>query len=432
MINLDTTTLVIVDTKQPHIAVKALEKTCEKLKFKRVVLFSDKKPFNFNNKFEFIQIKSISDLMEYSKFMVNELPNFIDTEHCFTIHHDGFVINPENWSNDFLNYDWIGAPWKKDAHFLVNGERVGNGGVSIRSKKLMDIAKKYECNNHEDTFICCSLRNILTENGIKFAPLDLAAKFSLECGSEDLNVTINDVFAFHGKHSKEHNNCIRDIIFKYYKEDLIKMDQDRLKDWIRNEAGSSEPSYFYCNTPGNLTLQQIPEEYSELLNIFKNSNIQSYLELGVANGGSFFVNSIFLQNTAEKLYCVDNLAYKDTHVKQTAEKILSKVNKLKELFKEKDIKFYNSTTDEYFKGTKDTFDCIFIDADHSYEGVKKDFENSLNHLNDNGILVFHDIANADTGVKKLWEEIKDNFKDSKEFTFTKANWYNCGIGVIYV
>lgn len=432
MINLNNTTLIIVDTKQPHMAVKSLEKTCEKIKFKKVILFSDHKPFNFNNKFEFVEIEKINNLIEYSKFVVNKLPDYIDTEYCFTVHHDGFVVNPDKWDNDFLNYDWIGAPWKKDAHFLYNGERVGNGGVSIRSKKLMDIAKKYECDNHEDSFICCNLRQILLDNGVKFAPLELAAKFSLECGSDDLNVTMSDVLAFHGKHTPAHLNNIKNLIFDFYKDDLIKMDKTRLEDWVRNEAGSSQPDYFYCNTPGNLTLQQIPEEYAELLSIFKNSNIESYLELGVANGGSFFINSIFLQNTAKKLYCVDNLAYKDTHVQQTESKILSKVNKLKEMFPDKTFKFYNSTTDDYFKTSRDYFDCIFIDADHSYEGVKKDFENALNHVNENGILIFHDIANAETGVKKLWNEIKDNFKDNKEFCFTKANWYNCGIGVLYI
>lgn len=431
MINLNTTTLVIVDTKQPHLAVKALEKTCEKIKFKKVLLFSDKKPFNFNEDFDFIEIPKISSLIEYSKFIVNKLPDYIDTEYAFSIHHDGFVINPDKWSDDFLKYDWIGAPWKKDAHFLYNGERVGNGGVSIRSKKLMDIAKGYECDNHEDSFICCNLRSILTEKGIRFAPLELAAKFSLECGSDDLDININNVFAFHGKHSAEHIEKIRDLIFTFYKEDLIKMNLDILEDWLRNEAGSSQPEYFYCNRTGNLTLQQIPEEYSKLLQIFKNSNIKNYLELGVANGGSFFINSIFLQNTAEQLHCVDNLAYKDTHVKQTKEKIESKVNKLKELFPDKEYAFFNSTTDDFFRENKKTYDCIFIDADHSYEGVKKDFENSLEILNDNGVLIFHDIANADVGVCKLWNEIKENFKDYKEFKFSKANWYNCGIGVLF-
>ena len=430
-INLHNVTLVSADTKQPHLAVKSLEKTCEHINFKRIILFSDVKPFNFNDNFKFIPISKFNNLIDYSKFIVNVLPEYIDTEFCFNVHHDGFIINADKWTDDFLKYDWIGAPWKKGAHFLYNGERVGNGGVSIRSKKLMDIAKKYECDNHEDSFICCNLRQILLDNGVKFAPLELAAKFSLECGSDDLDVHMSDVLAFHGKHTPAHVNNIKNLIFNFYKDDLINMGKTRLEDWVRNEAGSSQPDYFYCNTPGNLTLQQIPEEYAELLSIFKNANIESYLELGVANGGSFFVNSIFLQNTAKKLYCVDNLAYKDTRVQQTESKILSKVNKLKEMFPDKTFKFYNSTTDDYFKTSKDYFDCIFIDADHSYEEVKKDFENALNHVNDNGILIFHDIDNSTTGVKRLWEEIKNNFANNKEIIHKTSSLNKCGIGIIY-
>jgi len=432
MINLENVTLCIVDTKQAHLAVKALEKTVKEINFKEVILFSDIKPFNFNEKFKFIQIDKINNLVEYSKFMVNRLVDFINTDYCFTIHHDGFVVNPSLWDDDFLKYDWIGAPWRKDAHFIIDNKRVGNGGVSIRSKRLMLLAKEYPLiDGHEDTYICCNLRNFLESRDITFAPLELASRFSIECGSDDLNVGLRDVFAFHGPHSKDQIEEIKNLIFSFYRDDIIKMQRPELIDWLRNEAGSSQPDYFYCSKKGNLTLQQIPEEYSQLLEIFKTSEIKDYLELGVANGGSFFVNSIFLQKTAQKLHCVDSLAYKGTHVQQTEEKIMSKVNKLKEFYPDKEFVFFNKTTDEFFKHNKNYYDCIFIDADHTYEGVKKDFENSLNFLNDSGIIIFHDIGNADTGVAKFWQEVKENFKDYKEFKFTKASWYNCGIGVIY-
>jgi len=54
------------------------------------------------------------------------------------------------------------------------------------------------------------------------------------------------------------------------------------------------------------------------------------------------------------------------------------------------IKFYNMTTDEYFKQNTNTFDSIFIDADHEYNQVLKDFRNSLNILNSGGIIFLHD------------------------------------------
>ena len=52
--------------------------------------------------------------------------------------------------------------------------------------------------------------------------------------------------------------------------------------------------------------------------------------------------------------------------------------------------FILSTTDDFFKNNIETFDIIFIDADHSFKSVKKDFINSLKILNKFGIILLHD------------------------------------------
>ncbi len=59
----------------------------------------------------------------------------------------------------------------------------------------------------------------------------------------------------------------------------------------------------------------------------------------------------------------------------------------------------------------DGFDVVFIDGDHSYEGVRKDYEHWRGALRPGGYLVFHDAwpnrpaANVREGVERLMREI---------------------------
>jgi predicted O-methyltransferase YrrM len=48
------------------------------------------------------------------------------------------------------------------------------------------------------------------------------------------------------------------------------------------------------------------------------------------------------------------------------------------------------TSDNFFKKNIIKFDVVFIDGLHEYSQVKKDIENSLNNLNDNGVIFLHD------------------------------------------
>ncbi len=48
------------------------------------------------------------------------------------------------------------------------------------------------------------------------------------------------------------------------------------------------------------------------------------------------------------------------------------------------------TSDSYFRTNQKNFDCIFIDGLHTYEQAKKDVLNSINVLNENGMIFLHD------------------------------------------
>lgn len=48
------------------------------------------------------------------------------------------------------------------------------------------------------------------------------------------------------------------------------------------------------------------------------------------------------------------------------------------------------TSDAFFKINTDKFDLIFIDGLHEYKQVKKDIINSVNFLNEDGVILIHD------------------------------------------
>jgi hypothetical protein len=221
--DLKNVTIFSVDCVNPHIALEALLETNSKINFGSIKIFSDIKPFNLPNNVEFIKIPRICDLIEYSQFMLKELPKYIETDFCLSIHADGYIHNPHLWNDDFLKYDYIGGPWKSTEYFITSREnRVGNGGVSLRSKRLMDEVDRIlpeRINGHEDVYIAVALRNYLISKNFKFAPLELASVFSMEIPCDDIPINPeNECMAFHGKkYSDFHILKNKEIMIKYLK-----------------------------------------------------------------------------------------------------------------------------------------------------------------------------------------------------------------------
>jgi predicted O-methyltransferase YrrM len=79
-------------------------------------------------------------------------------------------------------------------------------------------------------------------------------------------------------------------------------------------------------------------------------------------------------------------------------------------------------------------DFLFIDGDHTYEGVKKDFEMYSPLVRKNGIIALHDIVlqppETGGGVNRFWEEIKARYRSMEIMTEKERALY--GIGVLYV
>jgi len=151
---------------------------------------------------EYIHV-SIPSIKEYNRFVLKDLHDYIVSSHYLIFQHDGFIVNPDNWDYNFLNYDYIGAVWSKRVWNTVN--RVGNGGFSLRSKRLTKYYSTLNSNYsiNEDKLICVDYYNILREEGFTFAPPELAARFSLEVNTE-YNSDFNKVFGFHGSSRAPH------------------------------------------------------------------------------------------------------------------------------------------------------------------------------------------------------------------------------------
>jgi Protein of unknown function (DUF5672) len=151
-----------------------------------------------------IPIEPITSRDAYSSFMVKKVNTYVDTPFALVIQYDGFILNPDAWRDEYLDYDYIGAPWNEEEGYSI----VGNGGFSLRSKRLMELLQQDDAildpneldppDAPEDWYICAMIRDYLEARGIRFAPVELARQFSFEGGDEYFGVAWTNEFGFHG------------------------------------------------------------------------------------------------------------------------------------------------------------------------------------------------------------------------------------------
>lgn len=137
----------------------------------------------------------------YNKIMLDTIPSLVCEDGLMVVQWDGFIVNPQAWTSEFLEYDYIGAVWP----WLPNTP-VGNGGFSMRSQKLMHALKQMKIapdynNDGEDAQICRYYRGNLEQNyGIKFAPAHVADKVSIEMPVDPSQTAwLGQSLGFHGK-----------------------------------------------------------------------------------------------------------------------------------------------------------------------------------------------------------------------------------------
>ena len=144
-----------------------------------------------------VYIPKIDSRQIYSEFYIKELWKYIDTDFALTFHPDGFILNPQAWTDEFLEYDYIGAPW-----YHIYPHRIGNGGFALRSRRLLKfVSENYKkiggAFDPEDYWVCRTARPYLEKEGMKFAPIELASRWSKEGGLR--GVVWNGEFGWHGQ-----------------------------------------------------------------------------------------------------------------------------------------------------------------------------------------------------------------------------------------
>ena len=189
---LPTVTLCAVTSVNVEATVAALRSCLRQIKFCDALLLTDREVGDLPAEIRKVPIRPIESGRAYSHFMLCQLAEHIESDHCLVVQWDGFVADPAQWDDRFLDYDFIGAPWPQ----FSDGHDVGNGGFSLRSRKLLEACRSpdFAVSHPEDVAIGRINRNFLErEHGIRFADRGTAARFSFERSRAD-----QPSFGFHG------------------------------------------------------------------------------------------------------------------------------------------------------------------------------------------------------------------------------------------
>jgi hypothetical protein len=121
----------------------------------------------------------------FGKWLWSDLAGYLTTSHFILTEWDCWVANPEMWTDEFLEYDYIGAPWWTPP----NNYNVGNG-CGLRSTRLMRFLMDHPAEfpllevppfeGNDDTTLSITYRERLEGYGFKWADEQLASRLAFE------------------------------------------------------------------------------------------------------------------------------------------------------------------------------------------------------------------------------------------------------------
>lgn len=217
--------LVIVDSRPTALTRFSIEKSLENIDVSEVITFT---PNPIIEGATHVPVTNINSLYDYSEFVLKQLWPYIKTDYCLVTQWDGMAANGIQWTEQFLEYDYIGAPWP----WSMQGQHVGNGGFSLRSRRLIDACRDQEVklqDQNEDVAICVDNRQLLsTKYQIKVAPVSVAERFSIE------NYRSGNTFGFHGIWNAPRFFPKKDLdyIFENLPPNFWK-DASKVREWVR-------------------------------------------------------------------------------------------------------------------------------------------------------------------------------------------------------
>jgi len=190
-LSLPQVTLCAVSSVNVAATIRALETTLAQVDVATCKLFTDSLVCPDHPGITVVPIARITSSEAYSDFLLTRLVDHVETSHCLVIQWDGHVVDASRWRPDFLDYDYIGASWPQ----FSDGHDVGNGGFSLRSRRLMEACHdpRFKACHPEDIAIGRDNRAWLESKGMRFAPRELADMFSAERAGD-----ISTSFGYHG------------------------------------------------------------------------------------------------------------------------------------------------------------------------------------------------------------------------------------------
>lgn len=195
----------------------------------------------------------------------------------------------------------------------------------------------------------------------------------------------------------------------------------------------SGPGPFYA-----IKCYQLRAEVCALMRMLQQENVRTCAELGTAAGGTLYMLTRAVADDA-LIVSVDlpnmTWAFGNTSIKVPLFEAMAR-DRQRVVCIRSDSK--RVSTRLAFERTLEgrLLDFLLIDGDHSYYGVKNDFENYRHYVKPGGLIGFHDIKGGHphrpiTGVMDFWREVKHGYPDRVEF-LTHTNQIYCGIGLIRV